>query len=86
MLAKITTKNQITIPKKIINQLPDVKYFDVELKEGMVLLKPLKVYDLNLDQIRSNRRRSERKRVYAKTGIRNRRNPLRNYQGNPRIR
>ena len=53
MLAKITSKNQITIPKKIINQLPDVKYFDVEFKEGLVLLKPLRMYDVNLEQIRS---------------------------------
>ena len=53
MLAKITTKNQITIPKKIIDQLPDVKYFDVELKKGLVLLKPLRVYDTNLEKIRS---------------------------------
>jgi bifunctional DNA-binding transcriptional regulator/antitoxin component of YhaV-PrlF toxin-antitoxin module len=53
MLAKITTKNQITIPKKIIDQLLDVKYFDVEFKDGLVLLKPLRVYDVNLEQIRS---------------------------------
>ena len=53
MLAKMTTKNQITIPKKIIDKLPNIKYFDVELKDGLVLLKPLKVYDTNLDQIRS---------------------------------
>ncbi|MGD8524455.1 MAG: hypothetical protein PVF56_25145 [Desulfobacterales bacterium] len=53
MLAKMTSKNQITIPKKIIDKLPDIKYFDVELKDGLVLLKPLKVYDTNLDQIRS---------------------------------
>jgi bifunctional DNA-binding transcriptional regulator/antitoxin component of YhaV-PrlF toxin-antitoxin module len=53
MLAKMTAKNQITIPKKIIDKLPDIRYFDVELKDGLVLLKPLKVYDTNLDQIRS---------------------------------
>jgi bifunctional DNA-binding transcriptional regulator/antitoxin component of YhaV-PrlF toxin-antitoxin module len=53
MLAKITVKNQITIPKKIINQIPDVKYFDVNLKDGVILLKPLKVYDTSLDQIRT---------------------------------
>ena len=53
MLAKITTKNQITIPKKIMDQLLDVKYFDVEFKDGLVLLKPLRVYDVNLEQIRS---------------------------------
>ena len=53
MLAKMTSKNQITIPKKIVDQLPNVKYFEVELKDGQVLLKPLKTYDTSLDQIRS---------------------------------
>ena len=53
MLAKITSKNQITIPKKIIDQIPDTQYFDVEFKEGVILLKPLKIYGTNLDQIRS---------------------------------
>jgi bifunctional DNA-binding transcriptional regulator/antitoxin component of YhaV-PrlF toxin-antitoxin module len=57
MLATITAKNQITIPKKIIDQLPDVKYFEVELKEGMVVLKPLKVYDTSLEQIRTKIKR-----------------------------
>jgi bifunctional DNA-binding transcriptional regulator/antitoxin component of YhaV-PrlF toxin-antitoxin module len=53
MLAKMTSKHQITIPKKIIEQLPDVEYFEVELKDGVVMLKPLKVYDTNLGKIRS---------------------------------
>lgn len=53
MLAKMTSKNQITIPKKIVEQLPDVDYFDVELKDGVVMLKPLKVYDTSLQRIRS---------------------------------
>ena len=53
MIAKITAKNQITIPKKIIDRLSEVKYFDIELKDGVVFLKPLKFYDSNLDQIQS---------------------------------
>ena len=53
MLAKITSKNQITIPKKIIDQIPDVDYFDVELKEGTILLRPLRLYDTDLQKIRS---------------------------------
>jgi hypothetical protein len=53
MLAKLTAKNQITIPKKVVDQLPDVKYFDVQLKDGVVVLKPLRVYDTDLGQIRS---------------------------------
>jgi bifunctional DNA-binding transcriptional regulator/antitoxin component of YhaV-PrlF toxin-antitoxin module len=53
MLAKLTAKNQITIPKKVVDQLPDVKYFDVQLKDGVVVLKPLRVYDTDLGEIRS---------------------------------
>ena len=53
MLAKITAKNQITIPKKIMDQLPDVQHFDLKLEDGIVTLKPIKVLDINLDQIRS---------------------------------
>ena len=52
MLAKITSKNQITIPKKIIDQIPDVNYFDVEFNEGVILLKPLRFYDTDLEKIR----------------------------------
>ena len=50
---KITSKNQITIPKKIIDQIPDVNYFDVEFNEGVILLKPLRFYDTDLGKIRT---------------------------------
>ena len=53
MLAKMTSKNQITIPKRIIEQLPDVEYFEVELKDGVVMLKPLKTYGTSLEKIRT---------------------------------
>ncbi len=53
MLAKLTAKNQITIPKDVLSRLPDVKYFDVEYKNGMVTLKPVKVIDTNLAEIRA---------------------------------
>ena len=53
MLAKLTAKNQITIPKDVISRLPNVEYFDVSYKDGRVILKPLKVYDTDLEVIRS---------------------------------
>ena len=53
MLAKLTVKNQITIPKNVLSNLPDVKYFDIEFKEGTVVLKPVKVYDTDLEQVRA---------------------------------
>ena len=57
MLSKLTAKNQITIPKDILKKLPDVKYFDVELRNGAVLLKPVKVYDTDLESIRDKMRK-----------------------------
>jgi len=57
MLAKLTAKNQITIPKKILVQLPDVEYFDVEINGGVVLLKPVKVIETNLQGIRAKIKR-----------------------------
>jgi len=53
MLAKKTSKNQITIPKKIVDKLPEVTYFDVEWKGGVILLKPLRLYSTDLEQIRA---------------------------------
>jgi bifunctional DNA-binding transcriptional regulator/antitoxin component of YhaV-PrlF toxin-antitoxin module len=53
MLAKMTSKNQITIPKKIVEQIPETKYFEVELKDGLIVLKPLRLYETDLDKIRS---------------------------------
>ena len=53
MLAKLTAKNQITIPKKIIAQFQDVKHFDVEIKDWLVLLKPVKVFESGLQGIRT---------------------------------
>jgi len=53
MLTKLTAKNQITIPRDVISNIPGVKYFDVSYSEGNVILKPVKVYDTSLDGIRS---------------------------------
>ena len=53
MMAKMTSKNQITIPKKIVEQIPETKYFDVELKDGLIVLKPMQFYETDLDKIRS---------------------------------
>lgn len=44
MLAKKTSKNQITIPKKILSKLPsESDYFDVSVKEDSIVLRPVKV-------------------------------------------
>ncbi|MDE2058986.1 MAG: AbrB/MazE/SpoVT family DNA-binding domain-containing protein [candidate division NC10 bacterium] len=43
MLAKKTSKNQITLPKAIVKQLPEVEYFEVSLRKGEVVLSPVEV-------------------------------------------
>ncbi len=43
MLAKKTSKNQITLPKAIVDQLPPVEYFDVSMRDDEVVLKPVVV-------------------------------------------
>lgn len=43
MLAKKTSKNQITLPKAIVRQIPEVDYFDVSVREGAVVLNPVVV-------------------------------------------
>ena len=43
MLAKKTSEDQITLPKAIVQQLPDVECFEVSIREGEVVLKPVVV-------------------------------------------
>lgn len=43
MLAKKTSKNQITIPKPVIDRFPGVEYFDVEQRNQEIVLKPVAV-------------------------------------------
>ncbi len=57
MLAKITSKHQVTIPKQFMEQFKDVEYFDLALKDGLLLMKPLKSQDTELEAIRAKIRR-----------------------------
>ncbi len=43
MLAKRTFKNQITIPKEIINKFGDVEYFDVITRDEEIVLRPVEM-------------------------------------------
>lgn len=43
MLAKRTFKNQVTIPKDVIDQVGEVDYFDVYYRDGEIVLKPVEV-------------------------------------------
>ena len=43
MLAKLTAKNQLTLPKRITNALGRVEYFEVEIRNGQVVLTPVRI-------------------------------------------
>lgn len=41
MLCKVTSKNQITIPKEIMRQMGSREYFDARIEEGHIVLEPM---------------------------------------------
>ena len=46
MLAKLTYKNQLTIPKALLKRLPKTNYFQVEVQDDALLLRPAEVRTL----------------------------------------
>jgi hypothetical protein len=70
MLAKLTSKNQITIPKKIIDLIPETRYFEVELRDGDVVLKPLRTYSTSLEAIRSKVKNLDISKLCVREAIR----------------
>ncbi|MGA7832456.1 MAG: hypothetical protein WCA21_15970 [Terracidiphilus sp.] len=42
MLAKLTVKNQLTLPKAIVTHFKGVEYFDVSSDGSAITLKPLR--------------------------------------------
>ncbi|MGK2913020.1 MAG: AbrB/MazE/SpoVT family DNA-binding domain-containing protein [Porticoccaceae bacterium] len=43
MLAKMTSKNQLTLPKSITTALGVTDYFDVEVRNGQIILTPVRI-------------------------------------------
>ena len=43
MLAKLTVKNQLTLPKAITNAVGPAEYFDVVARDGQIVLTPMRM-------------------------------------------
>jgi len=43
MLAKMTSKNQLTLPKAALQAVGPVEYFDVAVHEGQIVLTPVRI-------------------------------------------
>ena len=42
MLAKLTSKNQLTLPKAVVKSVPGIEYFDVTEEGGRIVLTPVR--------------------------------------------
>lgn len=43
MLAKLTSKNQITLPKAAVSSVDVAEYFDITVENGRIVLTPVKI-------------------------------------------
>jgi bifunctional DNA-binding transcriptional regulator/antitoxin component of YhaV-PrlF toxin-antitoxin module len=57
MLCKRTYKNQITIPKKVMEKFDGVEYFEARIKEGSIVLEPVEVKPLEKDRLAKVRKK-----------------------------
>lgn len=55
MLAKKTSKNQLTLPKDIVRAFPDTDYFDVAVQNRKIVLTPVRITPVGttLEEIRT---------------------------------
>ncbi len=44
MLAKLTSKNQLTLPKAVVAAVKGAEYFDVAEENGRIVLTPVRIH------------------------------------------
>jgi hypothetical protein len=47
MLTKLTAKNQLTLPKAVTNAIGPAEYFEVEARDGQIILTPVRIHRAN---------------------------------------
>jgi hypothetical protein len=47
MLAKMTAKNQLTLPKRITEAVGTPQYFEVQVRDGSIILTPVRIQGAN---------------------------------------
>jgi hypothetical protein len=43
MLAKLTSKNQLTLPKSVVQSVGQAEYYDVTVETGRIVLTPVRI-------------------------------------------
>ena len=51
ILVKLTSKNQLTLPKSLISAVGAADYFEVQVKDGQIILTPVRIQ--RADAVRS---------------------------------
>lgn len=61
MLAKKTSKNQLTLPKEVAGRFPGIDLFDATVEDNRIVLTPVKVMPLTptLESVRAKLRQLE---------------------------
>lgn len=44
MLAKLTSKNQLTLPKSVTQAVGPAEYFEVQARDGQIVLTPVRIH------------------------------------------
>ncbi len=59
MLTKKTSKNQLTLPKEIVKEFPDIDYFDATIKGRVIVLTPVRItpVDASVELVREKMER-----------------------------
>lgn len=59
MLARKTSKNQLTLPKEIVSNFPGIDLFDASVEDSRIVLVPVKLTPVtpSLDSIREKVKR-----------------------------
>ena len=57
MLCKRTYKNQITIPKKVMEKFDGVEYFEARIREGAIILEPVEITPLSEGRLEKVRKK-----------------------------
>lgn len=51
MLCKVSSKNQITLPKELLTHFKGSEYFDARLEDGKIVLEPMIVRPLETKKL-----------------------------------
>ena len=71
MLTKKTTKNQLTIPKALLDRLPETDYFDAEVVSDALVLRPVRMVPaVDIDRVRDRLERTGVKPAEVKRAVR----------------